>query len=180
MAKQLDHREHFDRVWVPESDDILPVPRFEHDHGVSFTKKNEEPILQTSLVVLQLMAIFSSLLLQIPITMLHVIISERQENRDTAVADVTSKWGHDQALMAPVLVVPYREEVKEYSVAVDGKAVRKDKPEYVTRYAVFLPDALDVSAEIESQPLYRGIYEQTSCWPSRHQKCYQCRECQRF
>lgn len=96
---------------------------------------------------------FIILLLQIPIGMLHGVISERQASRDEAVADITGKWGHGQAIVGPILVVPYFRHIQEPSV--DGKT----KTRTVTERAIFLPDELDVEADIQSETRYRGIYE---------------------
>ena len=42
-----------------------------------------------------------ALLLQIPIAMIGRLVSERQERRQAAVAEVSSKWGDAQAIMGP-------------------------------------------------------------------------------
>ena len=96
---------------------------------------------------------FIMLLLQIPIGLLYGVISERQSSRDEAVADITAKWGHQQAIVGPILLVPFLRHIQEPTV--DGKT----KTRTVTERAVFLPDALDVQADIQSETRYRGIYE---------------------
>ena len=93
------------------------------------------------------------LLLQIPIAMLFAVISERQASRDEAAADVTEKWGQNQALVGPVLVVPFTQLVTE-KINDD-----KTRTKLVTKQAVFLPEALEVKAEVTSETRYRGIYE---------------------
>jgi inner membrane protein len=96
---------------------------------------------------------FLMLLLQIPIGMLHGVISERAASRDEAVADITGKWGQSQALVGPLLVVPFTRLQTE--ILSDGKT----RTTRVTDHAVFLPQSLDVQADITSETRYRGIYE---------------------
>ena len=47
------------------------------------------------------------LVLLIPTAMLQSLISERESTRNTAVAEVSSKWGNEQVIGGPVLSVPY-------------------------------------------------------------------------
>lgn len=59
----------------------------------------------------QMLRLFSvgllALLLQIPIAMIGGLVSERQERRQAAVAEVSSKWGNVQSIIGPALLVPY-------------------------------------------------------------------------
>ncbi|MEC9465933.1 MAG: cell envelope integrity protein CreD [Myxococcota bacterium] len=96
---------------------------------------------------------FIILLLQIPIGLLHGVIFERQQSRDEAVEDVTSKWGESQSLIGPVLVVPFKRMLKERR--------ENDKTVLVeaTDHAIFLPETLTVTTDVRSEVRYRGIYD---------------------
>jgi len=96
---------------------------------------------------------FIVLLLQIPIGLLFGIISERQHSRDEAVSDITGTWGREQHFVGPILVVPYNQHHSETSE--DGRV----KSWTVVKQAVFLPDELDVAADVQAETRYRGIYE---------------------
>lgn len=92
------------------------------------------------------------LLLQIPISMIGGLILEREQRRQAAVEDISSKWGSRQLVTGPVLVVPYL--ALERSTAADGKEVVQK----VRRTAVFLPDRLAVDADLDARTRSRGIF----------------------
>ncbi len=93
-----------------------------------------------------------ALLLQIPIAMIGGLVSERQERRQAAVTEVSSKWGNVQFIIGPALVVPYAYRWTEISAA--GQQITRTE----TRNAIFLPQQLRVHGSINSELRYRGIY----------------------
>ncbi len=88
------------------------------------------------------------LILLIPGSMITSLIYERENIRDSAVQEVSSKWGLNQTVGGPVISVPY-ETVQLNS---EGKAITS------TGYAHFLPDDLFISGTIAPEKRYRGIY----------------------
>jgi inner membrane protein len=95
---------------------------------------------------------FLALLLQIPISMISGLVSERQQRRDEAIAEVSSKWGERQSITGPALVVPYAHRWTE--VAAGGQQVTRSE----TRNAIFLPERLRVRGTIDSEVRHRGIF----------------------
>jgi inner membrane protein len=95
---------------------------------------------------------FLALLLQIPIAMIGSRVSERQQRRDEAVAEVSSKWGNAQAITGPALVVPYTHRW----ISNDDKGQPVTRTE--SRQAVFLPDRLRAIGAIETEMRHRGIF----------------------
>lgn len=95
---------------------------------------------------------FLVLLLQIPITMIGGLVSERQSRREMAVADVSSKWGNAQSITGPVLVVPYTRRFTE--TPAGGQQVTRTE----TRNAIFLPEQLHIRGTIDSDVRHRGIF----------------------
>jgi inner membrane protein len=91
---------------------------------------------------------FLILILLIPTSMLQSLISERQDIRDSAIEEVSSKWGGRQTIGGPVLSVPY------------NKIIKDDKGNYETikSYAHFLPEQLNITGKILPEKRYRGIY----------------------
>lgn len=90
-----------------------------------------------------------TLILLIPAAMVKGLISERQARRDSAVSEVSQKWGNAQTITGPVLTIPYRTWHKD----TNGNPV-------ATRHcAHFLPDRLSIDSKVESRVRYRGIYE---------------------
>ena len=103
--------------------------------------------------VLRLLSVgFLALLLQIPIGMIGRLVSERQERRQGAVAEVSSKWGHTQAITGPVLVVPYTHRWTETPAA--GQPITRTG----TRNAIFLPERLEARGALDSEIRNRGIF----------------------
>jgi inner membrane protein len=91
---------------------------------------------------------FLVLILQIPTVMLFGIISERQNLRQSAILDVTSKWGKEQTLVGPRLMVPY---VKRSGTA--------EKPKSEQKVATFLPDDLQINATMATETRNRGLFQ---------------------
>ena len=95
---------------------------------------------------------FIVLVLQIPIGMFKDVIYERQQRRQMAIDEITGKWGREQSIIGPVLILPF--EKKILRVEDDGQT----RITRVKDHAVFLPDVLKVRARVESNVLSRGIY----------------------
>lgn len=100
-------------------------------------------------VTLKLLTVgFLVLILLIPASMVSSLIYERENIRDNAVQEVSSKWGGPQTVAGPVLSVPYERTVTN----AEGKPVTE------RGYAHFLPDTVDMKGELLPQKRYRGIY----------------------
>lgn len=93
------------------------------------------------------------LLLQIPLFMISDQISERQSQKDFAVREVTSRWGATQALMGPILIVPYLEYTQHRDK--QGKPYRESHK----RYAGFLPEQFNADAQLHHETRQRGLFE---------------------
>ena len=59
----------------------------------------------------QILRLFSlglfTIVLLVPILMIAGLVSERQQRRDDATAEVMAKWGSAQTVTGPALVLPY-------------------------------------------------------------------------
>lgn len=101
-----------------------------------------------------------SLVLLIPIMLVESVIGERKQRRNEAVADITSTWGSPQAIVGPVLIVPYRYYFKaEKEETINGKIVRREVVQSAVDNAYFLPSDLKIDGTISPKRLHRGIYE---------------------
>ena len=101
------------------------------------------------------------LVLLIPLAMITGVLRERLQRRNEAVADITSSWGREQNVIGPVLGIPYQykfKTVKEVP-APDGKMERREVEENGTAIAYFLPETLNISGDVQTQMLHRGIYD---------------------
>ena len=90
-----------------------------------------------------------SLVLLIPTIMIQVLISEREERRESAVFEVSDKWGKAQTLAGPILTIPYQHFAKD----------DKGNPVALVERVYVLPESLFIAAELLPERRYRGIYE---------------------
>jgi len=109
--------------------------------------------LRNSVILRVLFIGFVMLLLQIPIAMISGQIYERDRTRMDAINDITSKWGRQQNIIGPRLVVPYY-EIHSWK----NKHGHQEKTKKL-HHAVFLPESLDITARVENETRYRGIFE---------------------
>src|SRR5438105_7709068 len=101
------------------------------------------------------------LLLLIPLGMITGVLSDRLSRRNEAVTEITSSWGKEQSVIGPVLGIPYQykfKTVKEIA-GLDGKVEKREVEETAIANAYFLPEALNLSGDAQTQMLHRGIYE---------------------
>jgi inner membrane protein len=105
--------------------------------------------IRGSVLARLLLLVFLVLLMQIPILQIEGAIGEREVTREAAIRSVTGTWGERQTLAGPLLVVPYRERVRD----------DKNIEHVLTRQAYFLPETLEVSGHIRTERRYRGIFD---------------------
>lgn len=101
------------------------------------------------------------LLMLIPLLMIEGVLNDRLARRNEAVADITSSWGRDQNIIGPVLVVPYLHHgtVVRSVTLPDGRVETREVEETTLAYAYFLPDTLEITGDLQTQTLHRGIYD---------------------
>ena len=91
-----------------------------------------------------------TMLLLIPTSMIESLIFERQGRQQEAVAEVSGKWGRQQNLAGPFLILPYELTLRNS----DGKIIDK-----VLKHAFYLPDALKINGQVQPELRHRGIFE---------------------
>ncbi len=87
------------------------------------------------------------LIMLIPGAMIRSLISEREQAQRDVIAEIGSKWGNGQTFAGPVMSVPYYHFIE-----------RDDRPSREIRFAHFLPEDLEIDADIRPEIRYRGIY----------------------
>jgi len=92
------------------------------------------------------------ILFQVPIFALDSLIRERRQRRDAAVDEVASKWGRQQAVIGPLLVIPYTLDRIE-TIPGAPSIVRKE-----THLATFLPERLTSRGRVDAESRRRGIF----------------------
>lgn len=105
--------------------------------------RGQSPVLKAILV-----AVLIGLLL-LPLGMVMALIHEREATRKAAEREVSEKWGAQQTVGGPVLLVPYLIR------AVDANG----KSQIVTAHATVLPRSLEIEGELTPEIRYRGIFE---------------------
>ena len=91
-----------------------------------------------------------TLVLQLPLSMVDGVISERQERQATVLAQFRSSWGPEQTLASPVLVVPFE-------VPADPLARRA----HALGSVQIAANRLSVAATLQPQTRRRGFFTAT-------------------
>jgi inner membrane protein len=90
--------------------------------------------------------------LLIPSVLIQELIKERETRRNEVDKDIADTWSGTQLIQGPVLVIPYKKQIKEKT---DGKEVVKE----VIDNVYILPEALHYNAALNAEKLHRGIFE---------------------
>lgn len=93
--------------------------------------------------------------LAVPLFMVYALVWDRQEQSHTARATITQGWGGPQIVTGPVLVIPYREDVRETTVA-NGRSVETVRS--VTRDIYLSPRAQKIETVLAPQRKQKSIY----------------------
>ncbi|MDN5283789.1 MAG: cell envelope integrity protein CreD [Mucilaginibacter sp.] len=91
--------------------------------------------------------------LLIPSSLVDNLITERASRQDEMMQDVSNKWSGSQIIKGPVLIIPYKNQVKY--INTDNKESTKDEIENL----YILPDNLHIKAGLTTQILHRGIFD---------------------
>lgn len=92
--------------------------------------------------------LFLFVLLQIPISMVSGLVSERLYRQQEVRDEIARSSSGEQRITGPFLAIDYTETVRH-----------EDKTYQVERQAYILPTTFDMSAHLESFEKYRGIYK---------------------
>lgn len=94
-------------------------------------------------------------LLMIPTSMVKSLIHERQSIHETAIREVSDKWGREQYVLGPYIAIPFSKlkGVKEEYDLKQSKAMDQ------TGWVYLLPDQLNIQANVKPEKRYRGIHE---------------------
>lgn len=96
------------------------------------------------------------LLLLIPLAMIRDLIRERSFTASEAIQEVQSKWSGSQLVTGPFITIPYYEE-EEYTY-YEGNT-QKTGTRRTTNYLHLLPDLLEITGNVETEQLSRGLYD---------------------
>jgi inner membrane protein len=89
------------------------------------------------------------LILLIPTSMISSVMREREYRKDSVVQEISQKWGNSQTLTGPFITIPYKVFYKD----------EKDRLKYNLHHLYILPEALNISGELDPEVRYRSLYE---------------------
>jgi len=93
------------------------------------------------------------LVLLIPSSMVNNIINERADRQEEVIKDISYNFSGSQQIKGPVLVIPYKAQVKD--VDQTGKSIIKEEIQNL----YILPDDLNIKAALNSEIMHRGIFD---------------------
>jgi inner membrane protein len=93
------------------------------------------------------------LLLLIPSALIQNLIQERADRQEDTIKQVSDQYSGSQLIQGPVLVIPYKKQVKENDNS--GKEITKE----VIKNLYVLPNELNYRANLSPDVLHRGIFE---------------------
>jgi inner membrane protein len=112
---------------------------------------------QLSFIIKALVVGFLTLLLIIPLSLIHGTISERQSYRAEAIATVESSYAGKLKFSGPVLIVPFTDV--ETIISKNSKGVATQEKETTSAYYIFYPKTLDVNGPMVPSIKKLGIHE---------------------
>ncbi len=92
--------------------------------------------------------------ISIPLALVWVMLSERQNRAGAVQSEIAKDWGKGQRIIGPFLIVPY---IAKSSVIDAGKQIEVERE----RFAIFLPDTFNASADTKTEIRKRSIYNVT-------------------
>jgi inner membrane protein len=98
-----------------------------------------------------------ALLLLLPVVQIRELVSEREQTRDSVVAEMARSTGHAQTITGPLLVVPYTRKVRSWSEARESEPGRWIETE-VAGQLTFLPADFELRGSLQVAERQRGIY----------------------
>ena len=99
--------------------------------------------------------------LHIPLAMTNGVLRERQSYQAQATEEIAETWGQSQQVTGPVLLVPWTQTRQRTvrKLISEGKYADAQEIYTITGLAYFLPAKLEVTAKIDPEIRYRGIYD---------------------
>ena len=87
----------------------------------------------------------------IPLFLIQLALSDREERAAEATADIANGWGGPQVVAGPILLLPYTVPSEQ---TIDGRAVQTLNRET----AVILPETLAIRTDAQEGTRWRGIF----------------------
>jgi len=108
-----------------------------------------DKILKKSVLLRMVLIGILAVCLLIPSALIIALVGERTSARDSAVSEVSDKWGKAQTILGPVLTIPY----------IVNSSPKKEEIVQTTYFLHVLPESLSMAVTLKPTIRYRGIYE---------------------
>jgi len=99
-----------------------------------------------------LLVIMLTVAMAVPLFLIQLALSDRENTAQQATQDIASGWGGSQVAAGPILFVPY-------TISVDTVVNGGSLAQLQTRTAVLLPATLDIKAKATTGERWRGIFK---------------------
>ncbi|WP_394970395.1 cell envelope integrity protein CreD [uncultured Croceitalea sp.] len=113
---------------------------------------------KTSISTRMLIVGFILIILLIPLGFVKDLIRERGFRQAEVIQEINQKWGNQVTLYGPIIKIPYKTYKEEKVFDAKTKTYIKTY-EDVFHNAYFLPESLNIDAEVDTESLERSIYE---------------------
>jgi inner membrane protein len=113
--------------------------------------------LNRDLIVRIFVIAFLMMALLIPIAFIHGVVADRAHLQSQVEQTIAETSAGPQRVAGPILVVPYIE--REPVVTTDVKGREKHSWVDHARHAVFLPTRSDITAKVNVEEKYKGLYK---------------------
>lgn len=94
-----------------------------------------------------------SVLLLIPLALVLGLVEEREARRDEVVQEISAAWGQPQAIVGPMLVLPYT-TTRTWVNSKTGEETRRDEE----ALAFFVPEEVSIAGSILPERRARGPF----------------------
>jgi inner membrane protein len=110
-------------------------------------------------LIFKLLAIaFLTLLILIPLGLIHDTVQDRLRYRQEAVASIAASYAGNQTVTGPVLVVPYKIKIDELT-GQDGNGKKTYSSRIEDREYLFFPKDLQMQGKLLPTERYRGLHK---------------------
>ena len=102
------------------------------------------------------LALFVAFLLSIPLFTIWLLVYDREQQSQIALASIAEGWGGPQVMSGPYLVIPYRAETNE-TVTENGQQTTRTR--LVWRELSLAPERFALETRLDPERRQRSIYE---------------------
>lgn len=137
--------------WKSDQSSLATTPAFDRATRTSSLERifMIDNWLKRSIILRMTIIGILTLAMLVPSFLVMQLVSEREQTRNKAIAEVSEKWGERQTIAGPILTLPFRRSVRTEKGEI--------RPEI--EHAQLLPTSIAMTTTAVPEVRYRGIYE---------------------